>query len=207
MHFLKPFLISALLATGLLSACETTPPDPVEMDPAVFSQQFMRAQTSGSILHIDRLLQNLLAYPFLSDQQEVQVRRLRATRKKALQFDYPGAIADYQAVLSLSPESPDRAQIEANIRFLQQEIISIEERRAGLQTLQDWFDDTIRMGELERAASRQRQSRLSPTPAQIYLLTEAGYICPPGGGVQPVHQFSPASAETADLVWCQAATS
>lgn len=201
---LKTSIVS-LVVGAFLAACASTPP-PVEISPAEFQNIIGQASASESVVRVDRDLSALLARPAASVEQKAQAHYLRGHKRWHSAYNLPGALADFERFVALAPLDERVEETRAIQITIAEDIRTLEQRLAGLQTLENWFDDKVAMGQLDEAAGRQRRSGLAPNVSQTDLLREAGYICVDGAsapGTQPVHQHGDNAPEhVIGLVWC-----
>ena len=189
----------ALICLSLMTvtACETIPPT---MDPTLFVTETEQIATNPSAIAADTALTDLLARTDLTAEQRVEAVFLRGDARWNGKYDLPGAIADFDTFVSLAPEDPRVSSVERDKVFAATEIENAQRRLAGLQNITDWFDDKVLMGDLDDGAGRYKQAGLTPTDLHLYLLREAGYVCP--GGEAPVHLHGPMPDHAADASWC-----
>ncbi|MEM9055213.1 MAG: hypothetical protein AAGB16_07800, partial [Pseudomonadota bacterium] len=173
------------LALGF-AACETVPQT---MDPMDFDQTLADLKATPGVHAGENALAELLARPDLTEAQRSQALYVRADLRWTAKHNLPGAVADFDAFLALSPDDQRGPEAERHKVFAATEIENAERRLAGLQNLPDWFDDKVRMGRLEEGAARYRKSGLTPTEHQVYVLRDGGYICDGEGA--PVHNYGP----------------
>lgn len=197
---MQKHLLGSLLVLAFISACET--PAPVTMDPAAYDVDYARAQRSGSVIYAERLLTRLIARPDLTSSQRADAQLLRADIKRKFDYDLPGAVADYQSYIAAQAEGFDAAPVQAKIRDAQNRTRAARARLTRLQTLSQWFDDTLKIGGLTEAATRQRTSKITPTEQHTYILREAGYICSGPATHPSIHTFGPEPEYARGLVWC-----
>lgn len=190
------------IAFAVLAACETVP---ATMDQAVFDAEITQLDNNPSIASTERSFERLLSRTDLTETQRADVLFLRAEQRLDHRFDLPRAIDDFDAFTVLQPEDPRAATSNRRVLFAQAEISAAQRRLAQLQNLSDWFDDKVLMGDLKAAAERYKQAGLTPNPAQLYLLREAGYICEPAAmpDAQPVQIYGEPRDDAVDAVWCE----
>ena len=196
----------ASLACGLfLVACASTPPTP-EVPPAEFQNIIGQARASENIVRVNRELTAFLAREGVSATQAAEVHLLRGFKRWHGSFDLPGAAADFERFLALAPEDARGEETRRQLAEIFTEVSVHEQALAGLQTLENWFDDKVALGQLDEAVSRQRRAGIAPNERQTELLREAGYICvagTDGASRLPVHQHGDVvEAHAAGLVWC-----
>ncbi len=194
-------LLGSFMACVLITACET--PAPIIMDPVAYQSDYMRAQSSGSIIHAEALLSQLLERTDLSTDQRADAYLLRANMKRQFNYDLPGALVDYQSYLDAQPEGFEAADIRAEMQAAEAEVRAAQSRLSGLQTLSQWFSDMLIMGQLEQAAERQKKSKITPTDHHTYILREAGYICTGPSQTPSIHTYGDEPEYARGLVWCE----
>ena len=183
------------------AACETTPPAPVTMEQTAFEEAYRLAEANLSPVSADEVLSDLLTTQVLSPAQRAELLYLRAEKRRAGKLNYPGAATDYEQFLNLLPEDARAASARSHLGALRAAIQSAQARLSRLQSIDDWFDDKVLLGNLPEAAARYQTSGLTPTERQVYTLREAGYICATGLG-EPVNNFGGLPAYAQDLTWC-----
>lgn len=183
------------------TACETVPPT---MDPLLFQNEVSRLNAIASIGAIETATETLLARTDLTDTQRADALFLRAEKRLESRYDLPGAIVDFDRFIALSTDDPRVTAAERRKVFASSEIESAQRRLARLQNLTDWFNDKVLMGDLGAAATRYRQSGLTPNESHVFLLKESGYICPmtESETADPVHKFGTLRADVEGAVWC-----
>ena len=180
-----------------VAACETVP---ATMDQTVFDAEIAQVEANPSIASVDAALAQLLARTDLTDDQRLDALYLRASQRWEARYNLPGAIRDFDRALALRPEDARASRANRQKVFAATEIKNAQQRLARLQTLPDWFDDKVLMGDVDAAAERYRTSGLTPTDSQLYLLREAGFVC--DGEGERVHQFGPEPEYALGAVWC-----
>ena len=190
----RPLFLASLI---LVAACETVPPT---LDPAIFDSEIARVAANPSVVSGEASLTRLLARTDLTPEQRTEATFQRAEKRWNGKYDLPGAIADYDAFLTLAPEDPRVASIERDKVFAATEIENAQRRLAGLQNITDWFDDKVLMGDLDEGAARYKKSGLTPTDLHLYLLREAGFVC--DGEDNPVHLHGPRPDHAENASWC-----
>ena len=189
------------LILSALAACETVPKT---MDPAQFERDIARLADNPSIASSDQEMAQLLARQDLTEVQRAELLYMRAEKRLDSRFNLPGAMADFDAFMSLQPEDARVSTAERRKVFVSEEIESAQRRLAQLQNLADWFDDKVLMGDLDAGAERYRRSGLTPNPAQLYLLRESGFVCvdTETSDAQPVHKYGTIRDDIEGAVWC-----
>jgi len=187
----------------IITACASTP---ATYDPVLFAADMQRQDLNPSTIAADAEMTVLLGRVDLTELQRADLLFMRAEKRLDAKYNLPGAIADYQAFILLMPEDPRSAVIGRRTVFAESEIKTVQRRLAQLQNLSDWFDDKVRMGDLEVAAVRYRASSLTPSAGQLHLLREAGFVCAADTdtavATNPVHSFGIAPEYAAGAVWC-----
>ena len=193
------FFASVLLLA--MVACETVPDT---MDTLVFDAEMSRLNDNPSIASVDSQLETLLARSDLTQVQRGEALYLRANKRLDKRFNLPGAIADFEAFIQLSPEDTRVATANRRIVFAQSEIGSAQARLAQLQNLPDWFDDKVLMGDLDAATSRYRTAGITPNEAQLYLMREARFVCSAdeNADAETLHKYGPLREDVEGAVWC-----
>lgn len=192
-------LVSCLLF--VIAACETVP---ASMDAAQFGAEMSRLDQNPSVAAADAALDQLLSRSDLTEAQRGDALYLRASKRLDGRFNLPGAIKDLQAFALLQPTDPRASAAERRLIFAAAEIESAQARLAQLQNLPDWFDDKVLMGDFADAATRYRESGLTPNEAQLYLLQEGRYVCAAGHSdtAETVHKYGPLREDVEGAVWC-----
>ncbi|MEO1322718.1 MAG: hypothetical protein AAFV59_06895 [Pseudomonadota bacterium] len=190
------------IAFAVLTACETVPPT---MDAAVFDAEITQLDSNPSIAAAEVGFERLLARTDLTELQRAEVLFLRAEQRLDHRFNLPQAVEDFDQFAVLQPEDPRAATSKRRVLFAQAEISAAQRRLAQLQNLSDWFDDKVLMGDLDVAAGRYKDAGLTPNPAQLYLLREAGFVCEQSAlpGAQPVQVYGEPREDTVEAVWCE----
>ena len=194
-------LLPSLVVSLFLAACATVP---ATMDQAVFDTEMQRQLANPSAASADADLSALIARPDLSEDQRVDALFLRAEKRWDGKYNLPGAIADLDQALALRPEDSRAGDAQRRKVFAATEIENAQRRLARLQNLPDWFDDKVLMGDIGAAADRYRESGITPTDGQLYVLRESGYVCAGDGeaDTEAVHQIGPEPDYVAGAVWC-----
>ena len=190
----RPLFLASLI---LVAACETVPPT---LDPAIFDSEIQQIASNPSVVSSEARLTQLLERTDLTPEQRIEATFQRAETRWNGKYDLPGAIADYDAFLTLAPEDARISSIERDKVFAATEIENAQRRLAGLQNITDWFDDKVLMGDLEEGAARYKKSGLTPTDPHLYILREAGYVC--AGEDAPVHLHGPLPDHAVNASWC-----
>jgi phage tail tape-measure protein len=174
------------------------------MDAAQFGAEMSRLDQNPSVASADAALDQLLSRSDLTEAQRGDALFLRASKRLDGRFNLPGAIKDLQAFALLQPGDPRASAAERRLIFAAAEIESAQARLAQLQNLPDWFDDKVLMGDFADAATRYRESGLTPNEAQLYLLQEGRYVCAAGHSdtAETVHKYGPLREDVEGAVWC-----
>lgn len=190
------------LVMVLCAACETVP---ATMDAAVFDAEIAQLDNHPSIASAEQRFERLLARTDLTAEQRAEVLFLRAEQRLDRRFNLPSAIDDFDPFALLQPEDPRAATSKRRVLFAQAEVTAAQRRLARLQNLSNWFDDKVLMGDLDAAAERYKTAGLTPNPAQLYLLREAGFVCDVTEMqcAQRVQVYGEPRDDATGAVWCE----
>lgn len=194
--------IPVLAAAFWAAACATVP---TTMDPAGFATQMEAVSENPSVFASNVALTALLLRDDLTPEQRADAHYARAETRFEGRYDLPGALEDYDAFAALLPEDTRTASVARRRVFVATEIENAQRRLARLQSLPDWFDDKVLMGEFEVAVARYRKAGLTPNDAQLYLLREAGFVCTRGEDAdeaEMVDRFGYVPDYAVDAIWC-----
>ena len=201
---MKRQLLALALASGVITACETTPPEPVivPMTDAEFAAALESAKADANPFSGEQKLTAIIDSKAVGEAQREQALYARATQRWKKTSDKAGAKADFDTYLQFYPSGAFTKTATYEVLYVEAEIAEAEARLLTLQTLRTWFDDTWALGDRDAAAARYRRSGLTPEPHQVYALRSTGYLCQ-GSGNSKLHNYGPLTSEIQDLYWCE----
>lgn len=199
-------LVFAFATMLFLAACETTtvdaPPPVTPMSAAQFDSALSAAKRNADPYAGEKSLTYLVGNTQLSSDQRARALYARATQRWKKSGNKTGALADFDEFLRLYPTNAFARNARSERGYVQNEIYAIQRRTQGLQTLDQWFDDTWSLGQRDKAVARYKKSGLSPEKHQVYAMERTGYLCR-GSGAKPVYTVGPRHSHVNNLYWCR----
>ncbi|KCZ89507.1 hypothetical protein [Hyphomonas johnsonii] len=196
---LIPFRVLAFAL--FLAACATPPP--VETGPP-FESVMVEAKGEANPYKADAVLTGLLERQTLTDDQRARALYARGSLRRQDGDDRRGAVEDFKAMLALAPAHPLGPNAREELEFAETDVETIE---AGLQrmlSLSQWFDSMWVLGAHDEAAARYRKSGISPNPAQLADLAQAGFVCMGDETGDKVYTVGDRRDDLEDAYWCPA---
>ena len=168
--------LCSAVAMIAIAACQTTPV-PVHLTDAEFAELVTSAKAEWHPYITIEEYSAALDAATLTDEQRARLLFERGKIRRLERINIPGAIEDFEAAKLLVTDTELRSSLEAELAFAVSDLEQVRARLSGLQTLSDWFVDTVAIGDYEAVAERIRASGLSPSVEQARFLEAAGYIC------------------------------
>ena len=192
----------AALTAVLLGACETSP-KLVPMEPAAFEAAVTDARSSWHPYASINAFTKMAETQTLTPVQRAKVLYERGAIRTEQSIELPAAIDDFQQAAAIPENGLASSDIEQRIEVAQAKLDAARSRLAGLQTLPEWFDDKVAIGEVSAAAERFRNSGLAPDPYDAGLLEAAGYLCRAPSGEGQRWEYGENTAHLSELKWCE----
>ena len=178
-----------------------------ELTLAEYEALINQAKSHQNPVEYDRAVSAILERSDLTGFQRGRTLFERATRRWKDGMDKFGGVSDFEALLAMDPNHPFAANARIELDWAKTEIGYIEKEMSGLQTLAEWFDGAFALGLRDEAVARYRKAGISPTPEQVQLMKDFGYLCKDLPGAPKLHQFGPEREDLANVHWCGAAAS
>ncbi|MEM5517763.1 hypothetical protein WNY37_12460 [Henriciella sp. AS95] len=196
--------LCSALAAITLAACETTPV-PVSLTEAEFNAVVASAQAEWHPYITIEEYSETLDTATLTDAQRAQLLFERGKTRRLERINLPGAIEDFDAATTLTTDAAFLAILEDEKNFAASDLALARGRLGRLQTLSEWFVDTVAIGDFEAVAERIRASGLSPSAEQARFLEAAGYLCR-GAEDEPSEDFTLGEdiGHLDAINWCEA---
>lgn len=165
------------------------------------------AMSNENPLDYDAAVSALLERSDLTGYQRGRTLYERATRRWKDGMNKFGGVSDFEALLAMDPNHPFANNAKIELDWAKTEIGYIEKDMNDLQTIAEWFDGAFALGLRDEAVARYRKAGVSPTPEQVQLMKDFGYLCDDLTGAPKLHQFGPERADLSDVHWCGVAAS